>query len=356
MPPRPRLTVRLNWFFGRLRFKVIAALAVLLALAALLLWWAVGIPQYGQNLALNVGADLVGAVVTIFVISPLITRAQHGRVREHRRLDYDLFTEQVARSTTDVRILDTFSNLFDRPGTARFFRAVREAMARQVHVRVLLLHPDSMAAAQRASELDDGPAHPDLRVQIVRNLRVLDRFARDLNEQIAHRFEVRLYAVSASVTLYRCDDWVLVSFLPIGRLSSDGTQLEIATGSPLGTFVGERFEELWRHGEEINSFLRVRVEMTGSDTPPRTFTCDYVTFNTLLHIAEPQILAHIAIARETSFYAIVPGQTRQYRLEVVAPEEQDTLSMLYVEKYEQAGHPFVRLTPTADDSRTIVNA
>src|SRR5262245_24803890 len=139
------------WIGQRLRPKIVAALLLILVLAALLLWQAVGIPDYGPNLALNLGADLIGAIVTIFVISPLITRGQHGRVREHRRLDYDWFTDQVYHATSDVRVLDTFSGLFDRPGTVRFFRAVREALGRYAVVRVLLLDPDSLAAMQRAT-------------------------------------------------------------------------------------------------------------------------------------------------------------------------------------------------------------
>ncbi len=39
--------------------------------------------DYEENLTLNLGTDIVGVVVTMFVIGPLISRAQEGRVREH---------------------------------------------------------------------------------------------------------------------------------------------------------------------------------------------------------------------------------------------------------------------------------
>src|SRR5262245_43489496 len=73
-----------KWLEQRLRPKILAALGLITILAALLLWQAYGIPQYTENLALNLGADLIGAIVIIFVISPLITRAQHGRVRDRK--------------------------------------------------------------------------------------------------------------------------------------------------------------------------------------------------------------------------------------------------------------------------------
>ncbi|MCT9114487.1 hypothetical protein N4G69_55435, partial [Streptomyces mirabilis] len=37
---------------------------------------------------------------------------QDGRVREHTRLDYEWFSAQVYGSTSNVKVLDTFSNVF----------------------------------------------------------------------------------------------------------------------------------------------------------------------------------------------------------------------------------------------------
>jgi len=333
-----------NWLGARLRPKVVLALLVLLALATLLLLWAKGIGQYGQNLALNVGADLIGASVVIFVVSPLITRAQYGRIREHRRMDYGKFTNRVMQATTEIRVLDTFSFLFDKPGADHFFRAAREAMSRQAHVRVLLLHPDSRAARQRASELASDRGHVDLHREIMRNVRQLDAFATSLTEPLAHRFDARLYAASASVTLYRWDDRSLISFLPIGRLSGDGTQLEVGSTSPLGTFVGERFDELWDHGSPITECLRIRLDVTDGQSTAFTHLCEYVHHDDRIHVAEPALLAHLA-ARTSRFYASVPPDGATYLLEAVDPAEQEALGTLFAEKYERAGHSFVRLTP-----------
>lgn len=343
MPTPRRFRFVTNWLGTRLRPKVLLALLVLLALAALLLWWAKGIGQYGQNLALNVGADLVGASVVIFVISPLITRAQYGRVREHRRMDYGLFTNRVMQATTEVRVLDTFSNLFDQPRAEWFFRAAREAMNRQAHVRILLLHPDSRAARQRASELGADRAELDLHREVMRNVRLLDEFARSLTDPLSRRFEAKLYAASASVTLYRWDERSLISFLPIGRLSGDGTQLEVGSTSPLGTFVGERFDELWDHGTPIEECLRMRLDVTDGDSTAFTHHCEYVMHQERLHVADPALLAHLA-ARTANLYATTLGG-ETFLLDAVDPAEQDRLAGLFADKYERTGHSFVRLTP-----------
>jgi hypothetical protein len=346
-----------KWLEQRLRPKVLVALGLIIVLAGVLLWRSFGIPQYGENLALNLGADLIGAIVVIFVISPLITRAQHGRVREHRRLDYDWFTDQVMHATSDVRVLDTFSGLLDRPGTARFLRAVRDALARHAYVKILLIDPDSLAAAQRASELGNDK-HADVRREVMRNLKVLERFTRELDERVRSRFEVRLYSASAAVTLYRWDDRALVSFLPIGRLSGDGTQLEITTGSPLGTFVGERFDELWSHGKPLARFIALAFTLTDGRGPARPYNTPFVRVGDHYFVTDPQVLAELALSRDGGLRATLDYHpTLSYELDVLIGESDLHSSVIahYEEKYERPGRAFVRLRPApapAADERT----
>jgi hypothetical protein len=104
-------------FWHPRRRQNMAVFAGLMVVAVLLLELGWGIDHYSQNIAINVGADLIGAIVTIFVITPIISRADEGRVREHPRLDYGWYVDRVAGSTSAVRILDTYSNLLDGPHT-----------------------------------------------------------------------------------------------------------------------------------------------------------------------------------------------------------------------------------------------
>jgi len=350
-----------KWIEARLRPKVLLALALIVALASLLLWRAFGLSDYTRNLALNLGADLIGALVVIFVISPLITRAQHGRVREHRRLDYDWFTDQVMHATSDVRVLDTFTGLLDRPGTVRFFRAVRDALGRHAYVKILLIDPDSLAAVQRSSELaglrpadDTMDRQADVRREVLRNLKVLDRFTRELDDKIRGRFEVRLYSASAGVTLYRWDDRALVSFLPIGRLSGDTVQLEIITNSPLGTFVGERFDDLWHHGTPLSSFVTLAFTIIGGRRPDRQYASPFVRLSEEYFVADGQVMAELALARDGGLSARLDHHpTVSYELEVLTGESDLHSSVVahYQEKYEQLERVFVRLMPSAEPPR-----
>ncbi|WP_330282179.1 hypothetical protein [Streptomyces sp. NBC_00588] len=169
-------------------------LALLAGCAGVLLWFATRMENYGENLALNLGTDLVGVAITVFVIGPLISRAQEGRVREHTRLDYEWFSAQVYGSTSNVKVLDTFSNLFGPQYSDRLFRGVKAATAHGARVQILLLDPDSLAAILRGREL--GEQRDDIRRDILRNLRTLSQFARRLDDNSRQFLEVRLCSTS----------------------------------------------------------------------------------------------------------------------------------------------------------------
>ncbi|MFI0968336.1 hypothetical protein ACH4S8_44440 [Streptomyces sp. NPDC021080] len=115
---------------------------------------------------------------------PLISRVQEGRVREHTRLDYEWFSAQVYGATSNVKVLDTFSSVFGPQFSERLFRGIKAATGHGARVQILLLDPDSLAVILRGRELGEQSA--DIRRDIMRNLRTLDRFALRLDEDCRH--------------------------------------------------------------------------------------------------------------------------------------------------------------------------
>ncbi|WP_019927997.1 hypothetical protein [Nocardia sp. BMG111209] len=242
--------------------------AVILTLTAL----AAGLSDFWRNYELNTAADLIGAVFTIYVLTPIIQRAGESRVREHRELDYHRFLDRADRSTDVIRIVDTFSNMLLDPYAERFQQVIRSALDRGVSVRILLINPTTLAAEQRALEL--GTAE-DLQRQLTLNLKTL----RELRQEIGRSdpadassglradFQVRLYSSGPDVTMYRADDRCLVSFYTIGQLSGDSRQLEVSVRSPLGRFVNDRFHTVWSHSAPFESLTTIvlydgRIERT----------------------------------------------------------------------------------------------
>ena len=336
------------------RAQTVIAVVGLSAAAALLLLSATGIDHYRENVALNIGADVVGALVTIVLITPIIRRAQNGRIREQAHLNYAWFTEQVAAATRSVRILDTFSSLLDHDITDRFFRALTKVMEREAAVQVLLLDPDSPAVAVRARELDQAPEHTDVRREIMRNLRTLQRFELGLSDQARRLFEVRLYSASAGVTLYQWDDRALVSFLSIGRLSGQGAQLDVPMGSQVGTFVDQRFGELWRFSRPFSRFLRLRLTLVEVDGSQREYSCRYLDVGEVRYVIDHDVLGQMARRRRGELGAYLNADpSRPFELDLV--DDRDTplyerLTGHFLDKYGDGLSPFIYLIPVGAEA------
>ncbi|MFD4503807.1 hypothetical protein [Streptomyces sp. NPDC058457] len=343
---------RLRWLMRTLRTprrpQSLTVLALLTAVAALLLWRASTMDNYGQNLALNLGTDIVGVVVTVFVIGPLISRAQEGRVREHTRLDYEWFAAQVYGSTSNVKVLDTFSNLFGPQFSERLFRGVRSATTSGARVQILLLDPDSLAVILRGRELGEQSA--DIRRDIMRNLRTLDAFARRLDATSRQLLEVRLCSTSPGVTLYRWDERCLVSFLTVGRLSGEGVQLEVAVRSPLGTFVEQRFDELWQQGKPMERFTRLPVTLVDATDGRREFVCHFVFLDDRLYVAAPDLVTYLARHRLDQLSAFSEALSGSGAHDVIVVDDESELHRRLIqhfgEKYDAQAAAFVELRPS----------
>ncbi|WP_194896748.1 hypothetical protein [Catenulispora pinisilvae] len=269
--PLPRLRRRApdpRWITG-----LVVGLGAILTLG----WIGRTVAPYWPNFALNTAADLIGAVFTIYVITPIIERAGQGGVREHAELDYSQFLANAARANSVIRILDTYSNLLAEPHAARFEAMVRQAVARGVSIRVLLINPTTMAAEQRDLEL--GRAD-ELGPMLERNLETITRLHRSFEQEGGPRalgsaadFQVRLYSSGPDVTMYRWDDRALVSFYPVGKLSGRAEQLEVMVDSPLGSFVNNRFQAVWHAAAPHQALTPVTVT---DDNIERTYLVRFV--------------------------------------------------------------------------------
>jgi hypothetical protein len=335
------------------RLRVVLPVAGVAALAVYLLVYASPQTVYLHDVALEIGGDLVGAIIIVAILTPLIARAREGRIRERGRLDYELFTDHLAAATSVVKILDTYSNLFDRPQTPQALSAIEQALGRHARVEILLLHPDSAAATVRAAETH----RATIRQEILRNLRVLGEFWQKLDPQLARRFEVRLYTAAASTTHYRWDDRALISFLSLGRHTSQGSQLEIDVDTSLGHFVEQHFNELWQEAVPLDEYLRVRLSLTdGSDDGGREFFLPHVVLDEITYLAEPQVLAYLArLPAGGGAVAIRADRPdEQFRVQVVDDSDERLRELLrerFLEKYGWPGQAYLWLDPAPEGRR-----
>lgn len=339
---------------GPFRFRVLLPIGAVGGLAFGLLYAARAMEDYRRNVFVEIGGDLVGAIIIVAILTPLIARAREGRIRERGRIDYELFTDNVAAATSVVKILDTYSNLFDRPQTPQALSALEDALARHTRVQILLLHPDSTAAG-RAEETQQAT----IRREILRNVRVLSELVNRLDEKTARRLEVRLYREAAAMTLYRWDDRALISFLSLGRHTSQGNQLEIDVDTSLGHFVEQHFDELWSTAVPLSDYLGLQLRLIDDlDDGARDFTLPYVVIDGTHYLADPQVLAHLArvhAAGGTVVAEMMGRPDEQFHLQVVVDDESlaETLGGSFLDKYGWPGRAYLFLTTTPDPPRRL---
>ena len=324
----------------------LTALGIGLAAILILGVVALPLPDYWENFSLNTAADLIGAVFTIFVITPIIERAGQSRVREHPQLDYSRFLDKAARCSSVLWILDTYSNLLIEPLASRFEAVVREAVSRGVSVRILLINPTTLAAEQR--ELELGQAE-ELRPRLNRNLetlrRIHDSFGRiggPRGGRSGADFEVRLYASGPAVTMYRWDDRALVSFYPVGKLSGQSTQLEVSVDSPLGDFVNTRFQQVWRSAAPFQALVVVTVR---DDVSERNYLVRYVDLDGARYLQSVRVEAFRLRARGP---VTAEQDGTAHRLVQVDPEDRELITRLDTAFRDVYGAvsdtPYVRLS------------
>jgi hypothetical protein len=323
--------------------QALIALSLLLAVALLLLAAGWSVADYRQNVAVNVGADLIGAIFTLFVITPLISRIDKERVREHSRPDYARYANLVAGATSRVRILDTFSDLLDGPFTQRFLRALAQALRREATVHILLLDPSSLAAAQPTREVRT----PEAQQEIMRNLRTLHEFEQHILESaLRGSFEVRLYSAAPSITLYQWDDKVLASFLPVGELSGRSAPLEVSVVSPFGEFLAQRFAELWSGARPLDQFMRMRVTLLDPAGGNRQFQTEYIDTEDGRYLVDPRLMAHLARRRAASLACCADNTAVMYDVSVVEDDDRilnAALTEHFRRKYGHRHEAFIRL-------------
>jgi len=168
-------------------------------------------------------------------------RGVKGR-RVHGGFDHGGFIRAVASSAYLIRIMATWTELFDHPHQDEFLDALRTALDNGAHIEILLLDPDSQYADEHSRDLG---GQYDVAALVRENLKVIGALAGSLGEQSLRRLVVRLYDRLPKITFYRSDEAVLAAWLTPGEPASRVRQYEIGLDSDLAQFVEQQFEETW---------------------------------------------------------------------------------------------------------------
>ncbi|EIV93196.1 BTAD domain-containing putative transcriptional regulator [Frankia sp. QA3] len=219
------------------------------------------------------------------------------------------FIARVAASRRSVRLLNTWTDLVSSPHRDAFTDAVLAAVDAGAIVQILLLDPDSPAAAARAADLSH---RVDVPGEIRANLLVLDGLRERLTPVLRPRLAVRLYAEQPLTTYHRWDSGALVSSFPVGYSSAATTQHEATISSTLVQFVEQHFERLWspEGSAALDDYLRVPLQVSPSDADALDVRAEFVRLDGAVYIASPELAALLRRSGPDGLVAAVAGNGR----------------------------------------------
>ncbi len=138
---------------------------------------------FWPNLLLNSAGDMIGGMVILLMIEPIVSRAA-VQIRQHAHLDFRLFVRRIVQAEREIRVLDTFSGLFDNANGPRALPALHEAVLRGVHVKVLLMSPATDASRLRQEQLDQVYPGQSIDAQIHHNISSLGIMEQQLAQEL----------------------------------------------------------------------------------------------------------------------------------------------------------------------------
>jgi hypothetical protein len=168
--------------------------------------------------------------------------------------------------SSDIKILGTYLyQLINPEDRGRFLAALTDAAERGASIKIMLLCPESKAAAQRARELKVPPAR--MKQEMERNLAVLFQWRMSLPEALREHVDIRLYPDKppAQGPLYVCDDVALVSSLPLGHPSQDAPHLRYPTMHPHMGPLLDFFTQVWGTGVQLEQHMIPTLRTDGAE-------------------------------------------------------------------------------------------
>jgi hypothetical protein len=309
---------------GRYRLSYLYVLiGALVLLASLLLLYPVRhVEDFGTELRINIGSNLLDLVLAVLVLQPLVLSLNRNAVRWRNRLDYRDVIRRIERSTEQVDIWKHWTGLLEPRYEPAFTAAMRAALERGVHFRIMLTDPSSPDAAERARQV----APTDAVALMRQNIERLDEILQKVPARHAELIQVRISSVGPAHAFYRVDDWLSYGLFRDRRVS-ESYQREVRVRGDLGGLALEAFGNRWNGAglRGIAEHYRVRLRFTLHGTVVEH------DLRFVVHDGEHWVDADPAVLHPD--HEVTMDGRQRYVLVGAGPETQQRVADLYVAKY-----------------------
>ena len=208
-----------------------------------------------SDILVNVGSNLVDAVVFFAVITPIVALVSDTSAKWNRSLDFDALIADV-RLADRVDIMETWTPLLDEHRRARFLEAVAVALDRGAQFRIVLLDPSSTAAKERDRALE----RLDVLDLIRQNIRALEQL-RLTNPRARAQIQVKISNTAPLRQMYRYGNHITFAYFPTNRASNESPQDKVTVDDNAGDLIMLWFEQAWMDAGlvDFDDFLTART-------------------------------------------------------------------------------------------------
>jgi hypothetical protein len=232
----------------------------MLATAVVLILAAWRLTDLWRDLFVNLAAGLVGAVLTFWVFEIYLREIRRSEGIARKGFEYAEFIKNASRAKERIRILTTFTHLLSDARTRQEFRhALFHALRGndELPVQLLLLDPFSNAARQR--DEDRGPSENVIRLIQDNLVQLFDL----CDDPVFRSVEVRIYDLLPPISLFQWDNYASMSFYPRGRSISEADRFELSMNTPLGRFLNDTFESIWKDKKtkRLHEYMRLPIHI-----------------------------------------------------------------------------------------------
>ncbi|SBW28945.1 putative secreted protein [Candidatus Protofrankia californiensis] len=231
-----------------MRYTITIASLTAVSVIVLLLAKASG-GTFSGDLLMNLGATVVGAVVTALILQPVIERAQTPEVIVHTMFPHARFLDAMSTTAGRIKIMGAWPYGMDMPYQDVFLGVLRRAISARIPVQILVLDPASDAARQRTLDMGAGDASEN----IYNVLLTFKGWVDTLSASAARHFELKVFSALPPARLYLAGNKAICSFFgdSDNRDGSNVRHYETSVLGGLGYYVNDAFDRLWNSTEAL---------------------------------------------------------------------------------------------------------
>ncbi len=240
---------------SRAEWIIVITFILLAAISYLIPIFYINIDQVIKGYLSNISAGFLVGVISFLFID--IGSAVVNPFREIRDFDLTKYIEDLgAMKPRRIRILETFTGLTE----SRYWEKVKQelifALRSGSEIRILLSHPNSAGAEQRATELGSDELERGLKENLMRFYEFTKEVQKYKKEgKLGKRpgtIEVRLYKGLPAISMYMAENSfrsrAYVNYFPLKtRADALGVRiLELSMNTVMGEWIMSKFEDLWQ--------------------------------------------------------------------------------------------------------------